>query len=122
MNGNWNRNAPIDRQLRDRAVVMILEGSLGPGDALPAVTGAAAELQVNPLTVARAYRQLVAEEVAEDRSGIGLVITRDAPERLRRTERERFLREKWPKILKCMSRLGFDAASLQRFVTRHQPA
>lgn len=114
MNATWERNAPIDSQVRDRAVAMILDGSLRPGDALPHVPSAAADLRVNPVIVARAYRQLVAEELVEDRPGQGLYISPQAPDRLRRTERERFARDKWPRILDCMRRLGFDTTALEK--------
>lgn len=113
MNANWMRNAPIDRQLRDRAVAMILDGSLSPGDVLPTVPSAAADLRVNPLTVARAYRQLVAEELVEERDGLGMCIAPDAPEKLRRTECDRFFRECWPAITNCMKRLGIQPPALQ---------
>ena len=119
MYANWERNAPIDRQLRDRAVAMILDGSLKPGDPLPHVPSAAADLRVNPVIVARAYRRLVAEELVEDRREQGIYVSPLAQERLRRTERERFVRERWPRILNCMERLGFDIAPLRRFVNAH---
>jgi GntR family transcriptional regulator len=37
MDPNWNDSQPIYRQLRDRVVAMIIEGTLKDGDALPSV-------------------------------------------------------------------------------------
>jgi GntR family transcriptional regulator len=42
MDSQWNDNQPIYRQLRDKVVAMILEGTLGEGDALPSVRSVAA--------------------------------------------------------------------------------
>ena len=61
MNREWNDREPIYRQLRDRGVHMILDGVLKEGDPLPSVRNVAAEFRVNPLTVLKAYQQLVDE-------------------------------------------------------------
>lgn len=111
MNATWERRTPIDSQVRDRAVAMILDGSLKPGDALPHVPSAAADLRVNPVIVARAYRQLVEEELVEA-GRTEMVIAAGAPEKVRQSERQRFTREIWPAILDCMHRLGLEPSEL----------
>ena len=63
MNREWNDTQPIYRQLRDRGVHMILDGVLNEGDPLPSVRNVAAEFRVNPLTVLKAYQQLVDEDL-----------------------------------------------------------
>ena len=65
MDSEWNDSQPIYRQLRDRVVAMILDGVLNEGDPLPSVRNVAAEYRVNPLTVLKAYQQLVDEELVE---------------------------------------------------------
>ncbi len=62
----WNDSQPIYRQLRDRGVHMILDGVLKEGDPLPSVRNVAAEYRVNPLTVLKAYQELVDEELVEN--------------------------------------------------------
>jgi len=62
MDSTWNDNQPIYRQLRDKVVAMILEGTLAEGDALPSVRSVAAEHTLNPLTVLKGYQQLVDED------------------------------------------------------------
>ena len=61
MDAQWNDSQPIYRQLRDRIVAMILEGTLKEGDPLPSVRNVAADLRLNPLTVLKGYQQLVDE-------------------------------------------------------------
>jgi GntR family transcriptional regulator len=108
----WNDNAPIYRQLKDKVVGMVLDGLLKPGDALPSVRQIAAEYQLNPITVSRAYQELVDETLVEKRRGIGMYVTDGARDKLLATERERFLREDWPVMLERIRRLGLDLESL----------
>ena len=95
----WSDSAPIYRQLKDRVVAMMLDGVLKPGDALPSVRQVAAEYQLNPITVSRAYQELADEQLVEKRRGLGMYVTEGANARLLQSERERFLREEWPLVM-----------------------
>lgn len=108
----WNDNTPIYRQLRDRVVAMILDGVLKQGDALPSVRQVAADFQLNPITVSKAYQELVDEQLVEKRRGLGMYVTEGARDVLLRSERERFLTEEWPVLRERLSRLGLDLAAL----------
>jgi GntR family transcriptional regulator len=108
----WNDNAPIYRQLKDRVVGMMLDGILKPGDALPSVRQIAAEYQLNPITVSRAYQELADEALVEKRRGLGMYVTDGARDKLLSSERERFLREEWPLVLDRIRRLGLDPERL----------
>lgn len=108
----WNDNAPIYRQLKERVIGMVLDGVLKPGDALPSVRQVAADYQLNPITVSRAYQELVDETLVEKRRGLGMYVTEGARDKLLTSERERFLREDWPVMLERIRRLGLDVATL----------
>lgn len=108
----WNDNAPIYRQLKDKVVGMMLDGLLQPGDALPSVRQIAADYQLNPITVSRAYQELVDETLVEKRRGLGMYVTDGARDKLLASERERFLREDWPTLLERIRRLGLDLEAL----------
>ncbi len=112
MSVTWNDNAPIYRQLRDRVVAMILDGVLKQGDALPSVRQVAADFQLNPITVSKAYQELVDEQLVEKRRGLGMYITEGARAALLKNERERFLTEEWPQLRERMQRLGLDLEQL----------
>jgi GntR family transcriptional regulator len=112
MSVTWNDNAPIYRQLRDRVVAMILDGVLKQGDALPSVRQVAADFQLNPITVSKAYQELVDEALVEKRRGLGMYITEGAREALLKNERERFLTEEWPMLRARLQRLGLDLEQL----------
>ncbi|MBB1089214.1 GntR family transcriptional regulator [Lysobacter sp. SG-8] len=108
----WSDGAPIYRQLKERVIAMMLDGDLKPGDALPSVRQVAAEYQVNPITVSRAYQELADESLIEKRRGLGMYVTEEAARKLLVNERERFLKEEWPAVLERITRLGLSAQDL----------
>jgi GntR family transcriptional regulator len=108
----WNDNTPIYRQLKEQVVAMILDRRLQAGDALPSVRQIAAEFQLNPITVSRAYQELVDEKVVEVKRGIGMFVIEGAREKLLASERQRFLIEEWPATLLRLELLGLDLSEL----------
>src|SRR6266480_3898948 len=119
MDSEWSDSQPIYRQLRDRVVAMILDGVLDEGDPLPSVRNVAAEYRVNPLTVLKAYQQLVAEELVETKRGLGMFVNAGARDLLLKGERQKFLTDRWPAIAATIQRLGLtqkelDAAAAKR--------
>jgi GntR family transcriptional regulator len=108
----WTDGQPIYRQLRDRGVHMILDGVLQEGDPLPSVRNVAAEFRVNPLTVLKAYQQLVDEDLVEKKRGLGMFVKPGARELLLKGERQKFLSEQWPGIAKTIKRLGLTPQEL----------
>ena len=110
----WNENTPIYLQLKEKVIGMLLDGVLKPGDALPSVRQVAADFQLNPITVSRAYQELVDESLVEKRRGLGMYVTEGAPEKLLASERQRFLKEEWPAVLARIERLGLKLADLMR--------
>jgi GntR family transcriptional regulator len=108
----WNDSQPIYRQLRDRGVHMILDGVLKEGDPLPSVRNVAAEYRVNPLTVLKAYQQLVDEDLVEMRRGLGMFVKAGARDLLLKGERQKFLTEEWPRVAEKIQRLGLTEKEL----------
>src|SRR5256885_8395773 len=98
MDSEWNDSQPIYRQLRDRVVAMILDGLLDEGDPLPSVRNVAAEYRVNPLTVLKAYQELVNEGLVEKKRGLGMFVKAGARSLLLKGERQKFLAEDWPRL------------------------
>lgn len=106
MDSEWNDSQPIYRQLRDRVVAMILDDLLREGDPLPSVRSVATDSRINPLTVLKAYQQLVDENLVEKKRGVGMFVSSGARDLLLRGERQRFLSERWPEIRTTIQRLG----------------
>ena len=118
MDREWNDRQPIYRQLRDRGVHMILDGVLKEGDPLPSVRNVAAEHRVNPLTVLKAYQQLVDEGLVEMKRGLGMFVKAGARELLLKGEREKFLAKEWPRVATTIQRLGLTQKELEAAAAR----
>lgn len=112
MDLEWNDGQPIYRQLRNRVVEMILDRVLKEGDPLPSVRNVAAEYRVNPLTILKAYQQLVDEDLVEKRRGLGMFVKPGAHQLLLQGERQKFLSDQWPRLRATIQRLGLSAEEL----------
>ena len=108
----WSDGAPIYRQLKERVIAMMLDGLLRPGDPLPSVRQVAADYQLNPITVSRAYQELADEALVEKRRGLGMYVTEEAARKLLVNERDRFLNEEWPQVMERITRLGLQIEQL----------
>src|SRR3954464_11467616 len=118
MSREWNDTQPIYRQLRDRGVHMILDGVLNEGDPLPSVRNVAAEFRVNPLTVLKAYQQLVDEELVEMKRGLGMFVNAGVRDLLLKSERQKVLAEEWPRVAEKIQRLGLTEKELEAAARR----
>jgi GntR family transcriptional regulator len=112
MSAHWNDSQPIYWQLKERTVAMILDGTLGEGEALPSVRTVASEFQLNPITVSKSYQALVDEGLVEKRRGLGMFVLEGARKKLIVSERDKFLNEEWPSTLKRISQLGLTVEEL----------
>ena len=72
---------PVYRQLIDQVRGGIASGALTAGDQLPTVRQLAVDLQINPNTVMRAYRELELGGVLETHQGTGTFIANKKIER-----------------------------------------
>lgn len=115
----WSDSTPIYRQLRDRVVAMILDGVLKQGDPLPSVRQVAGDFQINPITVSKAYQELVDESLVEKRRGLGMYVTEGARAALLKSERQRFLSEEWPSLHARLQRMGLDLETLMDEAKKH---
>jgi GntR family transcriptional regulator len=81
---------PVYRQLIDQVRTGIASGSLSAGDQLPTVRQLAVDLEINPNTVMRAYRELELGGLLETHQGTGTFISDKKMEK-KTAERERQL-------------------------------
>jgi GntR family transcriptional regulator len=66
---------PVYRQIVDQVRGAVAAGSLIPGDQLPTVRQLAVDLEINPNTVVRAYRELEHDGLIETHQGTGTFIS-----------------------------------------------
>ena len=108
MSIEWNDKQPIYRQLRDLVVQRILDGSFPEGEAVPSVRQVASDYNINHLTVAKAYQELVDDGLLEKRRGLGMFVLNGAREALTDNEQQKFLEEELPAFADRVQRLGLD--------------
>lgn len=108
----WDQKQPIYQQLSDLLAADLLDGEPPEGTVMPSVRALAGRYLLNPLTVNRALQTLGDEGLLENRRGLGLYVTAGARERLRATERQRFLEDEWPRLRERLRRLDISADQL----------
>ncbi|MEP5766458.1 MAG: GntR family transcriptional regulator [Halieaceae bacterium] len=108
MSIEWNDNLPIYRQLRELVIERILDGSFAEGEAVPSVRQVASDYNINHLTVAKAYQELVDDGLLEKRRGLGMFVLSGAREALTNNEQQKFLEEELPAFAERIHMLGLD--------------
>ena len=106
----WDQDRPIYRQLMEKIIGRIIDQTYLEGELLPSVRQLANDFDVNPLTAARAYREL--DEYTESRRGVGLIVRDGVRDALLKHEQKRFLKNEWPAIKARISALNLDAEDL----------
>ena len=108
----WTNDQPIYQQVRDHVFSLINDGILKSGDPIPSVRQMAVDGGVNPLTVSKAYQELVDLNIVEKRRGLGMFITENAKKELLKLEKSKFLKNEWPNTIRKAESLGIDLIEL----------
>jgi len=108
----WDDKLPIYQQLADRLAAQLLDGQPADGEPMPSVRTLASQHLLNPLTVNRALQALADAGLLESRRGLGLFVMPGARERLKASERARFLNDEWPRLRERLRRLDIGAEQL----------
>jgi GntR family transcriptional regulator len=103
---------PVYRQVIDQVRGGIASGSLNAGDQLPTVRQLAVDLEINPNTVVRAYRELELGGLLETHQGTGTFISAQKMKR-RDAQRERQLAQI---VSDCVSRAGAAGFTLDELI------
>lgn len=109
---------PIYRQIIDQMRSSIALGKIGVGEPLPSVRGLAAELVINPNTIAKAYAVLVNDGVVESQQGRGYFVAKRR-EIFTKRERQRRLDEVIGPFVAEAVTLGFDQNQLLAEIKKH---
>jgi GntR family transcriptional regulator len=96
---------PIYQQIANQVKYLVAAGRLAPGEELPAIRVLAERLEVNPNTVARAYRELEVAGIVTKRRTAGTYVS-DAGSPLARRERLKILTERIDALLVEARHLG----------------
>ena len=70
----YNSGIPVYRQIINHVLATVAAGSFKPGDQLPPIRALGGDLNVNPNTVAKAYRELELKGIIVSERGSGSFI------------------------------------------------
>ena len=103
---------PVYRQLIDQVRGGIASGQLSRGDQLPTVRQMAVNLEINPNTVVRAYRELELSGLLETHQGTGTFIS---AQKLKGADAERE-RQLAQIVADCVSRAGAAGFTVEEVI------
>jgi GntR family transcriptional regulator len=103
---------PVFRQIIDQVQAGIAAGTLRYGDQLPTVRQVAVDLQINPNTVLRAYREMEIRGTVNSQQGMGTFIASRKIDQSK-AERERALTQL---VGEFISRAGAGGFTLQELM------
>src|SRR5579862_4264122 len=75
----YNSGIPVYRQIINQACAAVAAGTFKPGDQLPTIRVLSERLNVNPNTVAKAYRELELKGIIVSERGSGSFIQEPPP-------------------------------------------
>ena len=109
-----NAGIPISAQMLEQIKYQVISGALEPGTKIPSVRALAAELKLNPTTVARVYQQLETEGVFQTQRGRGTFIA------ARRTASSEEQRRRLAPLIRSLvveaGQLGLDYSELVELI------
>lgn len=108
MNNQWHDKLPIYKQLVIKLKQSIIDGSFAEESALPSVRVISAELNINHITVSKAYHELVDENLIEKKRGLGMFVLKGALNQLLESERTVFLTEELPQLIARIQQLNIS--------------
>ena len=103
---------PVYRQIMDQVRGGIASGALTAGDQLPTVRQLAVDLEINPNTVVRAYRELEFGGLLETHQGTGTFIS---TQKMKRTDAERD-RQLTQIVGDCIARAGAAGFTVEELI------
>jgi GntR family transcriptional regulator len=86
----FDDRSPIYRQIAEQVKADVVSGVLDGDEQVMSTNQYAAFYRINPATVAKAFQQLVDEQVLYKKRGIGMFVNPTARDTLRAQRRQRF--------------------------------
>ena len=121
---NFSSGVPIYRQIVQLLSGKILSGALSPGEKIPSIRDVTAELNVNPNTVAKAYRELELAGLIETRRGMGCFVAEhdEARHMLTDEEKQRHLDTLFASLVTSAGMFGISEQDVSDYLTAKHAA
>jgi len=108
---NPNSGVPIYRQVIDQVRIGIASGKFKPGEYLPSVREVSSSLEINPMTVSKAYSLLEKDNVIEFIRGQGMRVP-DAPKITENKGNEKQMKALLKEVVNCAKQWSLDQDSV----------
>jgi len=112
---DFNNNNPIFMQIADLIIDEVLAERLRSGERVSSVRELAAQVQVNPNTVQRAFTYLQDRGIIANKRGVGYFVAEDAFVKTRQLKKDEFLQMYLPEFVKRMKLLKIDLDELKTY-------
>ena len=111
----FHSSQPIYEQLAERIKKQIIRGEIAPGEKLLSVRELGIQVNVNPNTVQRTYRELEAMKIVESKRGQGTFVTEDGS--ILETVREQMKRNVMNDFLTEMQEMGYSTEEIKQGIS-----
>lgn len=119
----YNSGIPVYRQIINQASAAVAAGAFKPGDQLPTIRALSDQLNVNPNTVAKAYRELELKGVIVSERGSGSFIQARPPGLTPPAkEKKAKLKNLYQRLLADAASSGFTERELLSFIKQRNPS
>jgi GntR family transcriptional regulator len=113
----YNSGIPVYRQIINQAFAAVAAGTFQPGDQLPTIRALSERLNVNPNTVAKAYRELELKGIIVSERGSGSFIQEQKPAPTPGArEKKAKLKDLYHRLLADAASSGLTESELLRFI------
>ena len=109
---DFNEHKPIYLQIADTLCDKILSGEWITEDRIPSVRELGITLGVNPNTTMRTYEHLQSTDVIYNKRGVGYFVSPGAKDSIIKIQKEQFIKEELPKIIKRLNLLGIKPSEI----------
>ena len=110
----FNDHKPIYLQIADSLCDKVLSGEWSADDRIPSVRELGITLGVNPNTILRSYEYLQSINVIYNKRGVGYFVDPSAKKSIMKGERDQFLNEELPIIVRKLGLLGITKEELNQ--------
>lgn len=109
----FNPHKPIYLQIADSLCENILNGEWQPEDRVPSVRELGVNLGVNPNTVVRVFEYMQNHNIIYNKRGIGYFVSENAKKEILKEQREQFIKEELPQMIKKMKLLEISMLEIE---------
>lgn len=116
MKSTLDNNRPIYLQIKEAIEEDILNGSLATDQQIPSNSQLVSYYNINPVTVLKGINLLVDEGIIYKKRGLGMYVSPDAPEKLKKRFSQTFYKEQIEPLTALAKPLGFSIEEIHKMI------